>query len=198
MISAMSRAGEPLAREASARMHHRLFIGLRPPEEIRDNLIDLMDGIDGARWQDDDQLHVTLRYVGEVERVLAEDLADSLSALEFEPFALALADTGIFQRKGRPHTLWAGVKPNEALMAFQRKIERRCVRIGLPPETRKFHPHVTIARLNASTGPVAPFLARTAGIQLGEWCVNSYILYESHLRTGGSLYEPVIRYPIAT
>lgn len=177
-------------------MRHRLFIAIRPPSGIRDRMLDLMDGIDGARWQDDDQLHLTIRYLGDLERPIAEDIAESLSRLEFEPFTLTLRDTGMFERKGRPQTLWVGVQSSGALRTFQRKIERRCVSVGVPPETRKFHPHVTIARLNSSSGPVGPFLAQTAGIELGDWRVESYILYESNLRPEGSIYDPIVRYPI--
>lgn len=176
-------------------MTHRLFIGIRPPETVRDALLDLMDGVDDARWQDDDQLHLTLRFVGDVETHVADDLAEALSAISFAPFPLVLRGTGTFERKGRVHTLWAGVDPSPGLLALQKKVERRCVAVGLVPETRKFHPHVTLARLNSSTGPVGPFLARTAGAELGGWSVDSYMLIESHLRTGGSVYEPIVRYP---
>lgn len=176
-------------------MTHRLFIGIRPPETVRDALLDLMDGVDDARWQDDDQLHLTLRFVGDVETHVADDLAEALSAISFAPFPMVLRGTGTFERKGRVHTLWAGVAPSPDLLALQKKVERRCVAVGLIPETRKFHPHVTLARLNSSTGPVGPFLARTAGAELGAWSVDSYILIESHLRTAGSVYEPIVRYP---
>ena len=176
-------------------MTHRLFVAIRPPEDIRDALIDLMDGVDNARWQDEDQLHLTLRYAGEVDAHRADDLAEALSRLKVEPFELAINGVGVFEKKGVVHTLWAGIVPSEPLLRLERKVERACTSVGIAPETRKFSPHVTLARLNASCGPSAPFLARHAGLSLGPWRVDDYILYESHLRPQGSLYEPVVTYP---
>ena len=177
-------------------MTHRLFVGIRPPSFIRDALIDLMDGVDNARWQDDDQLHLTLRYIGEVDTHLADDLAERLGAVDQPAFDLRIEGTGIFERKGTAHTLWAGIAPSPELVRHQQRIERICVTAGLEPEHRKYHPHITLARLNQSSGPLAPFCARTAGLALGPWSVDSYILYESTLHPEGSLYEPVVRYPL--
>ncbi|MFW2348794.1 RNA 2',3'-cyclic phosphodiesterase [Qipengyuania sp.] len=177
-------------------MSHRLFVGIRPPEPIRDALIDLMEGVDHARWQDEDQLHLTLRYIGEVDSHTADDLGERLRAAATPGFELAIEGTGIFERKGHAHTLWAGIAPSPALARLQQRIERLCIATRLEPEPRKYHPHVTLARLNRATGPLGPFLARTAALRLGPWPVDSYILYESTLHPGGSLYEPVLRYPL--
>ena len=90
---------------------HRLFVGLRPPEAIRARLLAIMGGIPGARWQSDDQLHLTLRFIGEVDRPQAEDAALALSGVQFPPFEVALAGVGMFDTRGRPNALWAGVRP---------------------------------------------------------------------------------------
>ncbi|MBX7482709.1 RNA 2',3'-cyclic phosphodiesterase [Qipengyuania qiaonensis] len=179
-------------------MPHRLFVGIRPPGDIRDALIDLMEGIDLARWQDDDQLHLTLRYVGEVDTHLAEDLAGRLREVDMPPFDLTIAGTGTFAKKGRPHTLWAGIEPSDGLRRLQRRIERICISAGLEPEHRKYHPHITLARINRSTGALAPFFAATASLRLGPWRAESYILFESTLGRHGSVYDPIVRYPIET
>lgn len=179
-------------------MTYRLFVGIRPPSAIRDALIDLMDGVENARWQDDDQLHLTLRYIGDVDAHLAGDLAERLAAVDMPPFQLRVEGTGSFERKGIAHTLWAGIAPSPELARLQRRIERICIASGLEPEHRKYHPHITLARLNRSCGPLAPFCARTAGLELGPWTVDSYILYESILRPEGSLYEPAVHYSLDT
>lgn len=176
-------------------MTHRLFIAIRPPSPIRDALIDLMEGVENARWQDDDQLHLTLRYVGEVDPHRADDLAEALSRIRIAPFELSVAGVDTFERKGVAHTLWAGIASSEPLKHLQKKVERACTSVGIAPETRKFAPHITLARLNSSTGPLAPFLARHSGLSLGPWQVSDYILCESHLRPQGSLYEPIVTYP---
>lgn len=177
-------------------MSHRLFVGIRPPAPIRDALIDLMEGIDDVRWQDEDQLHLTLRYIGEVDSHTADELAERLRAAATPAFDLAIEGTGIFERKGRAHTLWAGVAASPALARLQQRVERQCIAAGLEPAPRKYHPHVTLARLNRASGPLGPFLAQTAALRLGPWPVDSYILYESTLRPEGSLYEPVLRYSL--
>lgn len=176
-------------------MSHRLFVGLRPPREIRAALIDTLHGIDNARWQDDGQLHLTLRFVGEVESHRADDLAEALGRIAFEAFDLAIASVGIFKRKSVARTLWAGIEPSEPLTRLQRKVERCCQSIGLPAETRRFQPHVTLARLNSASGSPAPWLTRNGGLKLGPWPVRQFVLFESTLHPEGSRYDPVLRYP---
>lgn len=177
-------------------MTHRLFVGIRPPAAIRDALIDLMEGVEAARWQDADQLHLTLRYIGEVDTHLADELAERLRAAQGERFALTIEGTGVFERKGRVHTLWAGIAPDAGLARLRQRIERICEVCGIEPDHRKYHPHITLARINRAAGPLAPFLSRTAALRLGSWMVEDYLLYESHLHSDGSLYEPVMRYPL--
>lgn len=177
-------------------MSHRLFVGIRPPPPIRDMLIDRMEALDGARWQDDDQLHVTLRFIGEVDARRADDLVASLDSVESSPFPLSLAGVGHFERKGRAHTLWAGLGESEALRRFQGRVEAACRRAGVPPETRKFAPHITIARLNGGTAPPGPWIARHGDLASQPWIVDAFTLFESHLGAAGALYEPVRRYSL--
>lgn len=175
-------------------MSHRLFFGIRPPAPIRDALTDIMSGIDNARWQDDDQLHLTLRYIGEVDAHTADDIAEAAAGLRFDPFELRIHGLGHFDRKGVPSSVWAAVEPSEPLERLQGKIERICQKSGCEAETRKFTPHVTLARLNSSSGPLTPFLAEHARLSLPAWQVDSFILYESFLRPQGSLYQQALSY----
>jgi 2'-5' RNA ligase len=175
---------------------HRLFVALRPPPAVRDVLLDAMEGVLGARWQDEDQLHLTLRFAGELETPQAEDLADALALLAVQPFELAVRGAGHFERKGAPHTLWAGVAPNEALAVLQRRVERACRSAGLKPETRKFAPHITLARLNRSSGPIGGWLTAHSRLAAGPWRVESFGLYLSRLTPAGSEYERVESYPL--
>lgn len=177
-------------------MSHRLFVGIRPPAAIRDALIDLMEGIDHARWQDEDQLHLTLRFIGEVDRHQADELADRLQMAKGPQPDIAIGGVGTFAKNGRVHTLWAGIDPTPELIGLQRRIERICVAAGLEPEHRKYHPHVTLARLNRASGPLDSFLLQHQGLRLGPWRAEAYILYEATLRPDGSIYEPVVRYSL--
>ena len=175
-------------------MPHRLFFGLKPPSELRDQLLDFMHGIDNARWQDDDQLHLTLRYIGEVDVHRADDLAEAAESVRFLPFELTVNGFDVFQRKGVPRLLYAGMLPSEPLRHLQRRLERVCQSCGIEPEHRKFHPHITLARLNSSTGPVHAFFRRKNATLRGQWVVNTFILYESFLQENGSLYVPAVTY----
>ena len=175
---------------------HRLFVALRPPRPIRDLLRGAMHGISAARWQDDDQLHLTLRFIGEVDRHRAEDIAAALGALHAPAIAARVAGVGLFDRRGAPHMIWAGVEPLAKLAALQRKIDQLLARVGVEAETRAFMPHVTLARLNRSAGPVAPFLALHSDLASAPFVFDHVILYESEMGHGGSRYHPVARYPL--
>lgn len=175
---------------------HRLFVALRPPLPIRDLLIDRRDGIEGARWQDDDQLHITLRFIGDVDSRMAEDVATALSAIRADLPPLRIQGCGVFDSKGHPNAVWAGVAPRDPLAALHRKIDRAMVRIGLEPEHRAYLPHVTLARVARSAGPVDAFLARHAALTSPAFTVTHMTLYESRLGTGGASYEPITRYPL--
>ena len=174
----------------------RLFVAIRPPDHIMDQLLDTMGGIEAARWQDEAQLHLTLRFMGEVDPPLAEDLALALGRIGASPFELSLSGVGHFEKKGKVHTLWAGLAPSPALDALQARIERLCQQIGLEPEGRRFAPHITVARLPGSAGPVGDWLAQHGTLRSDPWLVGSFHLYESTLAPSGAIYDPVVDYPL--
>lgn len=177
---------------------HRLFVALRPPRAIRHLLRAAMHGISAARWQDDDQLHLTLRFIGEVDHHRAEDIAAALGALHAPAISARIAGVGLFDRKGHPHTVWAGVEPLAPLAGLHRKVDQLLARAGVAAETRAFVPHITLARLNRTAGPVAPFLAQSGGLVSPSFDFTHVILYESELAHGGARYHPVARYPLDT
>lgn len=170
---------------------HRLFAAIRPPEHIRDLLLDLMDDGEALRWQSDEQLHLTLRFMGEVERPQAEDIAAAIQSVRFEPFDLRLSGVGRFAHR-RGGALWAGVVPKEPLAHLAAKIDRACVSAGLEPERRAFHPHITLARWNGREPDLQPFITRHADLRSDSWLVDAFMLYESHLSAAGASYEPVM------
>jgi RNA 2',3'-cyclic 3'-phosphodiesterase len=175
---------------------HRLFVAIRPPEHVRDLLIDAMDNSADFRWQDDAQLHLTLRFIGEVERPLANDLAYALGRLRFPRFELRINSVGRFEQRSAG-ALWAGVEPKEQIVALAAKVERVCQRVGLAPERRAFHPHITLARWKGRRSrEVADFLERTRGLATEMFEVETFILFESRLSRHGAHYEQVGRYPL--
>lgn len=176
---------------------HRLFIAVRPPEEIRDLLIDAIDESPDFRWQNEDQLHLTLRFVGEVERPLANDLAYGLKRIRAKRFEVCLNGVGTFERRAGG-TLWAGIEPKLDVAALAAKVERVCQESGIAPERRAFHPHITLARWKGRRSrEVQDFLARTRGLSSEPFAVTEFILFESRLSRHGAHYEPVMTYTLA-
>ncbi len=174
---------------------HRLFVAIRPPEAIREQLLDLMEGVPGMRWQNDDQLHLTLRFIGEVERPVAEDLTAALQHIRFDRFSLALEGAGKFE-KHRNGALWAGVHPKDQLKALNAKVERACQSAGLEPDRRAYHPHITLARWKGRAERLDAYLERHGGLTSDSWEVGEFILYESHLGREGAHYEAIESFPL--
>jgi 2'-5' RNA ligase len=175
---------------------HRLFVAIRPPAPVRAQLLDLMGGVAGARWLSDDQLHLTLRFVGEVDRHLARDADAALSGLHHPRFAIALNGIGGFERRGEPVTLWAGVAPHEPLRALHKKLDQALVRVGVEPDRRAYVPHITIARLPRGAGPVRPLVEQWGGVAGPPFEVAEFCLFESRLTPEGPVYSVVERYAL--
>lgn len=172
---------------------HRLFVAIRPPAAPIAVLRSLMHGVEGARWQDESQLHITLRFIGEVDARQAEDVAAALDRLSFAPFEIAFTGVGRFDQRGHVNALWAGISPREPLDHLHRKIDRLCVEAGLPPERRAYLPHITLARLGRNGGPTELFLARHGGFATPAFLVDQLLLFESILGAGGATYHVVGR-----
>lgn len=166
----------------------RLFVALRPPPPMRAALMATMHGIAGARWQDDAQLHLTLSFIGEVDDMPAEMIAEALTHVQAAPVELALSGVGAFARKGAPHALWAGVSPVESVTALAVKVRHALRRSGVEPEREAFVPHITVARLNRSSGPIDGWLAANALLAGAVTRFDRFGLYESVLRPEGSEY----------
>jgi len=176
---------------------HRLFVAIRPPEAIRDLLIDAMDESPDFRWQEEGQLHLTLRFIGEVDRPVAEDIADALSRIRSEAFMARISGVGRFEKRSSG-ALWAAVEPKAPIAALAAKVERACLSVGLDPERRAFHPHITLARSKGRrTREVQDFLERRRSLSSEPFDVDSFTLFESHLSRHGAHYEEVARYALA-
>jgi len=127
---------------------------------------------------------------------VAEDVATSLNAVHHPRFTLSFGELGVFERKGRAHTLWIRGEPFAHLRELQKKVDRALARVGFEPESRAFLPHITIARLGASAAPVSPFLTHTTA-PVGSAGVTDFCLFESDLGRTGPTYSIISRYPLA-
>jgi 2'-5' RNA ligase len=183
-------------RQEMPMRNHRLFVAIRPDAAARAGLLALMGGIPGARWQSDEQLHCTLRFIGEVDHRRAEDVAALLGHVRHPAMTLALATPGTFERAGRIDTLWVAIQPRDRVKALHDKIDRALAKAGIAPDTRAFLPHVTLARFGR-TAPPPPDIASLIPPPLAEpFLATSFALYESHLGSEGAVYETIARYPL--
>jgi 2'-5' RNA ligase len=167
----------------------RLFTALSLPETVRTSVLRLQGGVRGARWQTDDQLHVTLRFIGDVDEAVFSDVDLALGAIQFGAFSVSLKGVGMFGDK-RPRTLWAGVNACEPLLRLESKVEMALQRVGLEAETRKYTPHVTVARLKeAPRAKVAEFLAIHSPFETAPFPMKAFHLYSSQLGQSGARYR---------
>jgi len=168
----------------------RLFVALAIPDAVAQGLFLLQAGIPGARWQTREQLHLTLRFIGEVDGGEGRDIDDALAAISAPRFTLALKGVGEFGGR-KPHAVWAGVSERLAVDHLNRKVEAALQRIGARADERKFTPHVTLARLRAApVGKVMDWLADHALYASPPFEISSFALYSSTLTPNGSIYVP--------
>ncbi|WP_455372054.1 RNA 2',3'-cyclic phosphodiesterase [Limibacillus halophilus] len=178
----------------------RLFVAVPVPEHIADDLADLCSGIPGARWVPPENFHITLRFLGEIDGAQADDVHESLSRIAAPGFELSLASMGAFGDQKKTRALWAGVDPSQSLSHLRDKVESAAVRAGLPPEPRRFKPHVTLARFRNGNG-LAPeihqFITRNALYRSEPFVVDHFTLFQSFLGGEGAIYRPEVEYELA-
>jgi 2'-5' RNA ligase len=174
----------------------RLFVALALPDLVADGLLAMQSGVPGARWSTREQLHLTLRFIGDVDERDANGVDEALAAISAPSFTLELKGVGSFGGKN-PRALWAGVAANDRLLHLQRKIESAMQRLGLPAEERKYTPHVTLARLRGTPpGHEMDFIADHSLYASGPFDVNDFALFSSRLTPNGSIYVVEQRYPL--
>ena len=174
----------------------RLFVGIEFPPELKLRLSLLETALPGARWIDAGNLHLTLRFIGEITEDIAADVDEALAQLRARRFSLQLAGTGVFGGN-RPHTLWVGVERNPDLILLHDKIELALIRIGLAPEPRRFAPHVTLARLRDPVlDALGHFLAVHAQFRAVPLPVEQFSLIASFPTKAGAVYEDQADYPL--
>jgi 2'-5' RNA ligase len=174
----------------------RLFTALEIPRDATLSLSLLRGGLPGARWVDVENYHLTLRFFGDIEGHVADEIADALDRVRRPAFSLALSGVGAFGGK-KPHSLWAGVSASPDLVALQAEIERICQRLGLSKDQRKFTPHVTIARLkNADVQQVASYLSTRGNFATLPFRVSRFVLMSSRDSVGGGPYVVEETWPL--
>lgn len=174
----------------------RLFTGIELPEDLRDDLSDMADKLPGARWIESDDMHITLRFAGDIDNPTANEFVDMLAGIEVNAFHARICGLGTFGGK-EPRTIWAGVEAGPELAQLARAHERAARSAGLPPESRLFKPHVTIARLRyARPELVARYLERFGGYRSEPFLITHFTLFSSKPNTGGGPYVVEETFPL--
>ena len=165
----------------------RLFTAIDLPEAVRDSLAMMCCGLPGARWVIPEQLHLTLRFIGDVDHSMLPDIVDVLEGVSCAPFSVTLQGTGFFPPRKKPQIVWAGVEKNDGLLVLRNNIEAGLVSVGLTPEKRKFFPHITLARLQRTPSSwVGRYLEDHGLFFCPPFQVNSFQLYSSVLNPKGA------------
>jgi 2'-5' RNA ligase len=166
----------------------RLFTALEIPRDAALSLSLLRGGLPGARWADAENYHLTLRFIGDVEGHVADDIVNALDRVRRPAFSIHLSGVGAFGSK-KPHAIWAGVAHSIELNALQAEIDRICTRHGAPADPRRFTPHVTLARLrNAAPGDVAAYLSARGNFATAPFRVGRFVLMSARDSVGGGPY----------
>ena len=176
----------------------RLFVGIDLPWELRERLALLCSSLPGARFVPRENLHLTLRFIGEVAPNQAEDIDMALAALRGRRFPLSLAGVATLTRQGREVALYAGVERSAGLEHLQAKVENALQRAGLAPERRRFMPHVTLARLEniAVEQKLAGYLQANNLFRAGPVEIAELTLFSSQLGKEAAVYTAEVGYPL--
>ena len=175
----------------------RLFVALDLPWEIKQTLAGFAINLPGARWVPARNMHLTLRFIGEAQRLEAEEIDHALAAIRARGFPLVLTGAGWFEKAGRANTLWIGVERNQALLHLQAKIETALRRVGVPAERRRYTPHVTLARMDLPVGPRLAEFVQSRNLYRSPPIEARYItLFSSHLGDDHAAYTPEVEYEL--
>jgi len=176
----------------------RLFTGLEIPADVGQALAMLRGGLPGARWIDSENYHLTLRFIGDVDDVIAHEVASMLGKVRRSAFELRLDGLSSFGGH-KPRAVVAVVAPARPVIELQAEHERLLRRVGLEPEGRKYTPHVTLARLrDSSSRQVADYLSNRAGFRSMAFLVSRFVLFSSRASVGGGPYVVEASYPFTT
>jgi 2'-5' RNA ligase len=175
----------------------RIFTGIEIPDHVAQSLAMLRGGLPGARWIDPENYHVTLRFIGDVDDSLAQDVASMLGNVRRPELDLRFDHLKSFGGR-KPRAIVAALVPTRGLIELQAEHERLMQRVGLAPEGRKYTPHVTLARLrDSSSRQVADYLATRALLQPLPFKASRFVLFSSRASSGGGPYLVEAAYPLA-
>lgn len=175
----------------------RLFTAITIPKKVKNKLLALKKLIDGLKWQDKSQMHLTLRFIGEVDERTAATVTDELREIEFPAFEITLSDIGTFPKRGTPKVIWVGIKENSALNELQSQIEQACQKAGLEADERSYKPHITLARnKGANKEELRSYLENLTVPDFEAIKVTDFCLFRSELTSQGAIHHVERKYDL--
>lgn len=176
----------------------RLFVAIDLPDRVKQAVATLCRGAAGVRWLPPEQLHLTLRFIGEADDAVEGAIRRGLAEVGSPPFPLTLRGVGCFPSPQRPRVLWVGLGGSDPLERLQQQVEAAVITAGLPAEGRHFSPHITLARLREQRGTeLIPFLTRNAPFESEPFTVDAFHLYSSILTPQGAIHRREASYPLS-
>lgn len=167
----------------------RLFAAIAVPDDIGAPLLRRQNGLPGARWRPLEALHITLRFFGDVQERVAEDLDLELSRITAPPIGLTLDGVGAFGEGPDIHAVWAGVAENPPLRTLAGRCETAARRARMAPDNRAWRPHVTLAYLRRpDPADVAAWIEANSLLRSPAFAVDRFGLYSTHQTSEGSRY----------
>ena len=175
----------------------RLFVAIDPPESVRRQLREICRGVPGAKWTRPNQLHLTLRFLGEATREVFVRIGGALAGVDRDPFSLRFRGVGRFPPRGSPRVLWAGIEPEDPLRRLHAGVEEALLGAGVERDRRPFSPHLTLARLrDARFGDAEGFLEQGRSFGTAEFPVEEFSLYSSVLAPEGATHTRERAFPL--
>lgn len=193
------RSGAEPKHSSGCQVMPRLFTGIKIPQDVKSHISLLYGGLPGARWIEIDNLHITLRFIGDVDDQTGRVVAEALHQVQEQPFNIKLSGVGCFGGR-KPRAVWVDMDKSPELMNLQLAHENQIRATGLPHEGRNFKPHITLTRLRGHTKSmdVARYLDLNSGFAARSFEVRSFELFSSRPGKGGGPYVVEQTYPLTT
>lgn len=170
----------------------RLFLSIDVPDYVRDSLQSLYEeNLRGFHWVPRERFHMTLKFIGDIPGQFQKDVEAALDPIRVQSFLLPIEGIGCFPTIGKPHAVWAGVSSaHPRLFQLHKRIDDALFGIGIEPEKRIYHPHITLARVNqAADESVRQFIKRHHDFGAAPFKVQAFHLLRSEVVEGRRVYE---------
>jgi RNA 2',3'-cyclic 3'-phosphodiesterase len=170
----------------------RLFVAIPLPEDIKLLLSDLQHKDDRVRWVSQEQMHLTLKFLGQMNGFQRKQISGLLDQIKFKQFKISIDGLGFFPERGLPRVFWAGIQSDtDALFRLQADVEAAAMKAGADKDKNRFKPHVTLARLNDRSIKKSELINSDLKLSSRKFKVDHFNLYQSILQPEGAIHTVI-------